>query len=113
MKTIIAGSRGITDFAVLLEAVEKCNFEITSVVSGRAAGVDYLGELYAEQNNLPLHKYPAEWNKYGRSAGPIRNKLMSENAEALLAIWDGNSAGTKNMIDNAKAKGLTIYVHMI
>lgn len=112
MKTIIAGSRGIRDLKVVLEAVEECGFEVTSVVSGCAQGVDTLGEIYAGQNNLPVHKYPAQWDKYGKAAGPIRNKLMSENAEALIAVWDGQSSGTRNMISNAKARGLKVYVHL-
>ena len=113
MKTIIAGSRGITDYHVLLEAYTECPFSITSVVSGCARGVDALGEKFANDNSLPLEKYPADWDTYGKRAGYIRNAEMADNAEALLAIWDGESRGTKHMIDIAREKGLEVYVYMV
>ena len=113
MKTIIAGSREITDYAVLLQAIKGCPFPITSVVSGCARGVDTLGEQYAQENNLKLYKFPADWSTYGKRAGYIRNAEMADNAEALLAIWDGESRGTKHMIDIAREKGLEVYVYMV
>ncbi len=112
MKTIIAGSRGITDYAVLEAAVEACPWSITAVVSGTARGGDQLGEQYAADHKLPLHRYPADWNTHGRAAGYIRNEVMADNADALLAIWDGTSRGTKHMIDIARQRGLPVYVHI-
>lgn len=115
LKTIIAGSRTITDWALLYVAINWARvaegIEVTEVISGNARGVDQLGELYAEKYNLPLHKYPADWKTYGKSAGMIRNKEMLQTAEALIAIWDGNSRGTKNMIEIAKKAGLKVYVY--
>lgn len=113
MKTIIAGSRGIADYAVLLQAIKCCPFPITSVVSGCARGIDTLGEQYAQENSLKLYKFPADWSTYGRRAGYLRNAQMAENADALLAIWDGESRGTKHMIDTAREKGLEVYVYMV
>ena len=112
-KTIIAGSRDCSDYFQLIEAVAQCGWEITSVVSGMARGADTLAIQYAENNSLPLHKYPADWNKYGKSAGYKRNVQMAENAEALIALWDGKSKGTKHMIDIARSKGLKVYVHLV
>lgn len=115
MKTIIAGSRAIDDWAMLYVAVNWARvaegIEVTEVVSGNARGVDLLGELYAEKYNLPLHKFPADWETYGKSAGMIRNKQMLKNAEALIAVWDGKSKGTENMIDIARKAGLKVYVY--
>lgn len=113
MKTIIAGSREITDYNVLIEAYAECPFHITSVVSGCARGVDKLGEFFSQDNSLPLEKYPADWSTYGKRAGYIRNTEMADNAEALLAIWDGESRGTKHMIDIAREKGLEVFVYMV
>jgi len=113
MKTIIAGSRGITDYKELQKAISAGGIMITSVISGTAAGVDRLGEEYASEYGLPLYKYPAEWDRYGKSAGYRRNEQMADEGEALLAIWDGTSRGTKHMIDIARRKGLKIYVHTI
>lgn len=111
MKTIIAGSRGATQYKFIELATQLCYFEVTSVVSGTCRGGDKLGERYATANNLPLELYPADWKKYGKSAGFIRNAEMVENADALIAIWDGFSNGTKNMIEIARRKKFPILVY--
>jgi len=111
MKTIIAGSRHCTDPKILEAAIELCPFEVTSVVSGTAPGADTLGEEYARANNLLLYCFPANWKKHGRAAGMIRNAEMSHNAEALIALWDGKSKGTANMIKHAKKQKLKIFVY--
>jgi hypothetical protein len=110
MKVIIAGGREINDYELVLKAVLNAGFDITAVVSGGAPGVDALGERFAEETGLQLFKFPAEWNKYGRAAGPIRNKVMADFADALIAVWDGKSTGTKNMIEQATKNGLTVHV---
>lgn len=111
MKTIIAGSRTIKDINCVFRAVADSDFDVTCVVSGGAKGVDLLGEDYAMFFELPIHRFNADWDKYGKSAGYIRNKEMAEHADALIAIWDGKSKGTKHMIDIATKKGLKVYVH--
>lgn len=110
MKVIIAGGRNYFNYEVLVEAIKESNLQISTVVSGGAKGVDALGERYAEEMNLQLNIYPADWETHGRSAGPIRNRKMAENAEALIALWDGESRGTKNMIETATKKGLIVFV---
>jgi hypothetical protein len=111
MKTIIAGSRNlnIDDF---MDAIEACPFvgELETIVSGTAKGIDQLGEEYAQAANLNLVRFPADWQQFGRAAGFIRNKEMAEFADSLIAIWDGKSPGTKNMIANAKSMKLRIFV---
>lgn len=113
MKCIIAGSRTAT-IEQVIEALETCPFtsEITEVVSGGARGADSYGELIAEEFNTPVKRFLAEWEKYGRGAGHIRNQQMAEYAESLIAIWDGNSPGTSNMIEQAKKKGLKVFVYL-
>ena len=110
MKTIIAGSRGITPLQTVINAVKASGFTVTEVVSGAARGVDQLGEQYGKQAGIPVKRFPAEWDKYGKSAGYRRNEDMADYADALIAVWDGTSKGTKHMIDTAHAKGLTVYV---
>lgn len=100
MKVIIAGSRNIKDYALVVEAVKQSGYEITEVVSGCATGVDWLGEQWARANNVPVKEMPADWNRYGKSAGPYRNRAMAEYADAAVIIWDGESRGTRNMIEN-------------
>src|SRR5882757_5353350 len=109
MRTIIAGSRGIWQYSLLLDAISEAGFDITTVISGTANGVDRLGERWAEEMKLPLERYPADWDKWGKSAGYRRNAEMAEIADALIAVTNG-SRGTGHMIDLATAKGLKIYV---
>jgi len=103
MKVIIAGSREIKDPKVVLDAIETSGYNITEVVSGKARGVDTIGEVYARINDIPIKEMPAEWTKYGKKrAGPIRNKEMALYADAAVIVWDGISTGTHNMIQNMK-----------
>lgn len=111
MKTIIAGSREVTDPAIVTEAVKASGFTISEVVSGRARGVDRLGEEWARSNNIQISPFEPKWSIHGKAAGPIRNREMAEYADALIAIWDGSSRGTRNMIETAKELGLKVYVH--
>jgi hypothetical protein len=110
MKTIIAGSRTVTEYMTVLEAILNSDFTVTEVVSGTARGVDQLGELFASDMQLPVKKFPADWNGLGKRAGYVRNTQMADYAEQLIAIWDGKSPGTKHMIDIATKKGLAVYV---
>jgi hypothetical protein len=129
MKVIIAGSRNIEDYKIVEEAVKKSGFKVTEVVSGGARGVDTLGEKYASENNLSLKVFKAEWgnldvpkykikkNKYGKlyniGAGFERNELMGKYADALIAIWDGKSNGTKHMIQCMRKSGKKIFVESV
>lgn len=110
MKTIIAGSRKITDYDRVLGIVADSGFLITTVVCGCAIGVDTVGEDIAIDFGIPVEYYHADWYTYGKAAGHLRNEEMARNAEALIAIWDGRSPGTKHMISTAKQLGLKVYV---
>jgi len=110
LKTIIAGSRGITSLSLIEKAIEESGITITEVVSGTARGVDTLGEEWAQQRGIPVKRFPAKWDTFGRAAGYKRNVDMAEYGEVLIALWDSVSKGTKHMIDIAKAKGLKVYV---
>lgn len=113
MKVIIAGGRDITNKELLLQAIEESEFSITHVISGGAPGVDTMAEEWARERNLTGEIHNADWRKFGKAAGPIRNRIMAEHGEALIAIWDGQSRGTKNMIEEAMKRGLKVYVHRI
>jgi hypothetical protein len=112
MRTIIAGSRGITNADTVALAVEESNFNPSVVISGTARGIDQLGEEWATVHNIPIERYPADWKLYGRAAGHIRNEVMASGAEALVAIWDGESKGTKNMIGLAQKHKLKVFILM-
>lgn len=113
MRVIIAGGRDFHDYDVVLKAIANSGFNIEQVVSGGAKGVDALGERYATENDKLLAVFMADWNRNGRAAGPIRNGKMAEYADALIAIWDGKSKGTKNMIETATKKGMPVYVEKV
>lgn len=110
MKTIIAGSREISSYATLLQAIHDSGFEITEVVSGAARGVDRLGEKYANEFGIALKQFPADWDGLGKGAGYARNRQMAEYAEAAIILWDGRSKGTKHMIDLAEKHSLKIHL---
>ena len=111
MKTIIAGSRTIMDPFLVEQAITESGFKITTVVSGGAKGADHLAEQWASTQNIPVIRFPADGKTYGRGAGPVRNKEMAQYADACIVIWDGFSAGTKNMIELARKNGLLVHVH--
>lgn len=118
MKTIIAGCRDFGsspgakfDIDFFADCMSEYQYPITEIVSGGAKGADRLGEIWAKAKGIPLKIFYADWTKYGRRAGPIRNAEMGDYADALIVFWDGKSRGTKNMIDYAKKKNLTITVY--
>jgi hypothetical protein len=105
MKVIIAGSRDIDNYDAVKSAIKLSEYDITEIVCGEARGVDSLGRKWAMENNIPIASFPItsqDWDTYGRSAGHIRNRTMGDYADALIAIWDGKSRGTKGMIDYMK-----------
>lgn len=121
MKTIIAGSRSITDYKAVCDAIAESGFTITEVISGHAGmthvdgewkpSVDRLGERWSREflGKEPT-LFPANWSEHGKKAGFMRNYDMSQHAEALIALIHDNSRGTAHMIKMAKAKGLKVFV---
>lgn len=100
MKVIIAGSRNMpeTDFYLIEKAVKESGLEITEVVCGKARGADMLGWHWAHLNGVPVKEFPADWKRYGRAAGPIRNKQMAEYGDALIVFLYPGSKGSMNML---------------
>lgn len=112
MTVIVAGSRSITNYRLACDVVERSGFSITKVISGTAPGVDQLGERWGAEHRVPVMRMPADWQRHGRAAGPIRNRAMAAVAKALIALWDGSSHGTLDMIRAALEKQLRVYVHV-
>lgn len=112
-RVIIAGGRAFDDYDLLqTHCLSILKDRITSdrviIVSGGAKGTDALGQRFAHEHGLYLEIHPADWKKNGKAAGPIRNAEMADVANALIAFWDGQSRGTKSMIELSKRKGLAI-----
>ncbi len=106
MKLIIAGGR---DYRFTSKDIERLNTleNITEVVSGGAKGADTEGEHWAREQSIPIKVFKADWNQYGRGAGPKRNQAMADYADAV-ALFPGGK-GTENMFKHAQKIGLVIY----
>ena len=98
-KIIVAGSRTFNDYQLLKEILDKEKDQISEVVCGEAQGADSLGKLWATRNNIPVKSFLADWQQYGAAAGYIRNHQMGDYADKLIAFWDCQSKGTKDMMD--------------
>ncbi len=112
-KVIIAGGREFDDYPLLEKTMDNLlsNVKVNIVVvCGMARGADSLGEKYAKSKGYQIDYFSADWKLYGKRAGYIRNEQMAKNADALVAFWDGQSRGTKHMIDLARKYNLKVRV---
>jgi len=107
-KVIIAGGRDFTNYQMVEDHCDRIlkNKENIEIVSGGATGVDALAETYSVKKGFQFIKFSANWKEYGKAAGPIRNRQMAKYADALIAFWNGQSRGTKNMIELAAKESL-------
>ena len=115
MKVIVAGSRGFSSMWLLTKKLDKIlkhvsKSEKVEIVSGCARGADTLAIEYARKRGYSVKRMPADWNKYGPSAGYKRNEQMAEYGDALVAFWDGQSSGTNHMINLACRYSLKVRV---
>lgn len=101
MKLAVVGSRTITDEEVVFNSINSTIKDVKTpitIVSGGARGVDSIAAEWAKRNNITLIEFKADWAKFGKAAGFIRNKDIIKNCDTVLAIWDGKSKGTQNSI---------------
>ena len=115
MKLIVAGGRDFTDTNRMIAELQKLveSGEITDspeLVCGMARGADMLAYSLWANNRMPIHNFPADWNTHGKSAGYRRNVEMGEFADAAVCFWDGNSKGTKHMIDIMNRLNKPVYI---
>ena len=108
MKVIIAGSRHIEDYAALEKFITEIDWPVSEVISGGCRGVDSLGEKWAEAQGLPVTVCHADWVRYGREAGELRNREMAQNADGLILLWDGKSPGASCMMREAARASIPI-----
>src|SRR5690606_7948711 len=100
----------------LLAALAKHGFHrgnVDEVVCGGAVGPDKLGEKWALVNDVPVAYFPAQWNRYGDAAGPMRNRQMAEYADEALILWDGVSPDTRNMIKEMKRLNKPYFLELV
>ena len=116
MRIIIAGSRDLTrelHYYIVAKAFsdaigEWAPREVVEVVTGGARGVDAHGKDLAKKLGIAHREFPADWNKHGKAAGPIRNAEMAAYADALVLVWDGSSRGSAHMMAIAMKQSLLI-----
>ena len=114
-KVIIAGGRDFSDYEFLKLTMDHLLSNITSeigIVCGMAKGADLLGKRYANEKGYKVFCVPADWSSFGKSAGFVRNEEMAQNADALVAFWDGKSRGTQHMIQTAQKHKLSVRVKL-
>ena len=114
LKVIIAGSRNFNDYEMLEQLVDmylqRYSADQIEIVSGGARGADSLGERYARSRGIALKVMPADWNRYGKSAGYRRNESMAQYATHCIVFWDGASRGSQHMIDLANQYNLALRI---
>ena len=116
-RVIVAGSRSFNDYDLLEQELDKLfneNDEFVGkeikIISGMALGADALAIDYADKHKLTKILFPANWKRYPLVAGFLRNEDMLSVATHLVAFWDGESTGTRHMIEIAKGKGIPVWV---
>lgn len=113
IRVVVAGTRTFTDRDLLFSTLDKhfgkCLSRVV-VVSGAAAGADSLGEAWAAERGVRCERYPADWDRYGKRAGYLRNSQMADVAGYAIVFWDGKSKGSENMVNIAISKGLWVKV---
>ena len=109
-RIIVCGGSKFNDYSLLESSLNRIFNEYSGdaieIISGHAKGTDSLGERYAKEHNLKCTVFAADWKRYGKAAGPIRNSQMLKYAKQenpiVIAFWDGKSHGTKDTINKAK-----------
>lgn len=113
MKLVIFGSRSLFPTAGTIDRAVFARWGVlpSLVICGMARGADLSGRTWAKFRGIPVLEMPADWDRYGRRAGILRNEQMAGVATAGLGFWDGSSAGTANMVKNLQRRG--IYPHVV
>lgn len=117
-KIVVAGSRRYNNYDEACEFIDLYISRIKNIyklvfVSGGCTGADMLGERFANENGFAVERIVAEWEKYGKRAGPIRNEKMALAGDYIICFWDGKSRGTKSMIEFAIKLGKPLKVKII
>ena len=106
MKLAIIGSRTCPP----IDIASHLKYIPDTIVSGGAKGVDTYAREFAQKHGLILIEYLPDYDKYGRQAPLIRNRLIVENCDCLIAFWDGESRGTAYTLDYAQKLGKPIKI---
>jgi Protein of unknown function (DUF2493). len=111
MRILVCGSRHFNDYELLSKTLGGIP-DITYIIEGEARGADRLSAQWAERMGVPVQRFPADWDHYGKRAGPIRNLQMLREGkpDMVVAFLAPNSRGTKNMIEIAQKAGIPVNI---
>jgi hypothetical protein len=118
-KVLVCGSRNWDDQEVVDKVVLalRRKYNVHTVVQGEARGADTCGKRAGNKYGLTIKSYPAEWDKYGKGAGPIRNRKQfdREKPEIVVAFHDDlyNSKGTLDMVKYAMSSELETIIVVV
>lgn len=110
LKIGVIGSRGFNDYKLVCDTLNPYKDKVFLIVSGGAKGADSLGEKWANENYVKTLIHRPDWNKYGKSAGFVRNELIVDDSDLIIAFWDSMSRGTENSIDLARKEGKKVII---
>jgi hypothetical protein len=114
MRVLVCGGREYDDWNAFKDTMEKINAtfdaigNITEVAHGGASGADEMAHVWARYNDIPVKKFPADWKKHGKAAGPIRNAQMLKEFGPDVVVAFPGSRGTGDMVQRAKAAGVKV-----
>ncbi len=116
MKLAVIGSRTFDDYDIAVTTIKALFEQVAddekpnTIISGGAKGADTLAERYAKERYLTLLVFKPDYQQYARSAAHVRNRLIVDNADMVLAFWNGKSTGTKYTIDYTKKQGKPVQI---
>ena len=108
MRILVCGGRTFDDDQKLSKVLNLYRTDNMVIIQGEAKGADTLAKFWAKRNNVPFESYPADWNKYGKRAGYIRNNQMLNEGKPDLVIAFPGGVGTQMMIHLSKAAGISV-----
>ena len=111
MRIAVVGSRCVTDYEYVKHVLDQLvNPDLDVIVSGGARGADSLARRYAHEYGMRFTCHEAEWNKWGKQAGFVRNKVLVADVDRVIAFHDGKSNGTKNTLYLARKSKIPVIV---
>lgn len=114
MKVLVTGSRQYKNDETIFNALQKLNPQTDTIIHGGARGADTLAGFIAKELGFKVIEVPAQWTKFGRAAGPIRNQEMLDMEPELVLAFHENleeSKGTKDMVTRSKKKGVKVFFY--
>lgn len=112
MRVLVCGGRDFADDILLAEVLDDIDSQrrITTVIEGEARGADTLAREWADRRRIRVERYPANWDRDGKAAGPIRNRLMLEKGRPDLVVAFPGGRGTADMVEQSQRAGVRVHV---